>query len=61
MDNDMKNDRQTTEDVHESRTPGKCSDEDTIDRGTNPHMGEDPGLLTSTEDPQERRLTRNTM
>lgn len=34
---------------------------DTVDRSTNPHVGEDPGLLESTEDPRERRLKRNTM
>ena len=36
-------------------------DHDTIDRSTNPHVGEDPGLLESTEDPRERRLKRHTM
>ena len=37
------------------------NEKETVDRSTNPHVGEDPGLLESTEDPRERRLKRNTM
>ncbi len=39
----------------------KNDKKETVDRSTNPHVGEDPGLLESTEDPRERRLKRNTM
>jgi hypothetical protein len=35
--------------------------EDTSDRKSDPHFGEDPGLLETTEDPRERRLKRHTM
>ena len=35
--------------------------DDSPDRSTNPHTGEDPGLLPMNEDPRERRLKRNTM
>jgi hypothetical protein len=35
--------------------------DESADRATNPHAGEDPGLLPMNEDPRERRLKRNTM
>jgi len=35
--------------------------DESSDRSTNPHTGEDPGLLPMNEDPRERRLKRNTM
>lgn len=60
-DKENERDRQASEEVHEGRTVRKCIDEDTPDLSRNPHFGEDPGLLESTEDPRERRLKRHTM
>ncbi len=63
MDKNFTNDRET----HKSEgmdggTVRECVEkEETVDRSTNPHVGEDPGLLESSEDPRERRLKRNTM
>jgi hypothetical protein len=59
MDKDVGNDDDKT--VRECIDKNDREDEVTVDRSTNPHVGEDPGLLESTEDPRERRLKRNTM
>ena len=55
------NDRETNNDATEGRTVRECVEKEDVDRSTNPHVGEDPGLLESNEDPRERRLKRNTM
>jgi hypothetical protein len=60
MDKDFNTDRETSHDGTEGRTVRECVEKETVDRSTNPHVGEDPGLLESSEDPRERRLKRNT-
>jgi hypothetical protein len=60
-DNRPEEDRHANADVNETGTVRECVEKETDDRSTNPHIGEDPGLLESTEDPRERRLKRHTM
>ena len=62
MDKTADKDRPARTDVNETGTIRECvDDEKDLDRSTNPHIGEDPGLLESSEDPRERRLKRHTM
>ena len=64
MAKDAKPDRNSTSDadMDTARTIREADAEAaTKDRSTNPHEGEDPGLLPMNEDPRERRLKRNTM
>jgi hypothetical protein len=63
MDKNFTNDRDANKnDGMDVGTIRECVEkEEDVDRSTNPHVGEDPGLLESSEDPQERRLKRNTM
>jgi hypothetical protein len=60
--NDFRTDKDTTDrDMNKGETVRECVEEETVDHSTNPHIGEDPGLLESSEDPRERRLKRHTM
>lgn len=60
--NDSRTDKDMADsDMNEGETVRECVEKETVDRSTNPHIGEDPGLLESSEDPRERRLKRNTM
>ena len=62
MDKDFgKDDGKTMRECNDKNDKSDKDERDTVDRSTNPHVGEDPGLLESTEDPRERRLKRNTM
>ena len=61
MEKQAGNDFRTGKDVNEGETVRECVEKETVDRSTNPHVGEDPGLLETSEDPRERRLKRNTM
>jgi hypothetical protein len=59
MAKDKKSERDVTRDAENERAIRDA--DDNPDRSTNPHTGEDPGLLPMNEDPRERRLKRNTM
>jgi hypothetical protein len=61
MEKQTGNDFRTDKDMDEGETVRECVEKETVDPSTNPHVGEDPGLLESTEDPRERRLKRHTM
>jgi hypothetical protein len=59
MEKDMKRAQEANRDAENERAIRAA--DDNPDRSTNPHTGEDPGLLPMNEDPRERRLKRNTM
>ena len=63
MDKNFTNERDTKKtDGMDGGTIRECVEkEEDVDRSTNPHVGEDPGLLESSEDPRERRMKRHTM
>ena len=61
MERNTDKDHRPNDDMPENETVRECVDKETVDRSTNPHVGEDPGLLEATEDPRERRLKRHTM